>query len=78
MPLEDIYAFIQNVINPTFKASRSRSEKALMSYDGSFKSVIERYALIYSTETVYDVDAGIVMSIASMRMRWAKIRLIIG
>ena len=43
-----------------------------MSKDGSFKSVIERYALIYSTETVYDVDVGIVMSIASMRYAMGK------
>lgn len=73
MPLEDIYAFIQNVINPTYVQSKPKPQrKSFDEQDGSFKSVIERYALIYSTETVYDVDVGIVMSIASMRYAMGK------
>lgn len=73
IPLEDIYAFIQNVINPTYVQSKPKPQrKSFDEQDGSFKSVIERYALIYSTVTVYDVDVGIVMSIASMYYAMGK------
>lgn len=36
------------------------------------RTVLDRFALIYSTETIYDIDTALIMSISAMRLAFGK------
>jgi hypothetical protein len=56
---------------PTRKAE-TRRKKPTGPPEEEQRTVLDRFALIYSTETVYDIDAALVMSVAAMRLALGK------
>lgn len=78
MQEDDLRRFIANTrstgdASPDNAVRKTKAQKSnVQPSSDEQRTLIDRFALIYSTETVYDIDQALVMSAAAMRLAFGK------
>ena len=54
------------------RKAKTRRKKTTGPPEEEQRTVLDRFALIYSTETIYDIDTALIMNISAIRLAFGK------